>query len=304
MQNRESITLVTGATGAQGGGVAHSLLAEGRKVRILTRNAGGAAASALRALGAEVAAGDLADVPALVRAMEGCDSVFGVTNFWEHFGCEIVHGKNIVDAARLSGVSHLVMSTLPSSLALSGGEITVAHLESKAEVEAYARQSGIPSTFVHVAFYFDNFLTFFPPRAGADGVLGFGFPQGETRLAGVAVEDVGPVVAAIFRDRARFLGQVVGIVGEELRGHEYAAVLTRALGREVRYTHIPREAYAAFGFPGAEELAAMFDLNRRFILSREADVILTRTLNPAAQSFERWAAANRDRFATVLAPAA
>lgn len=304
MQNRESITLVTGATGAQGGAVARSLLAEGRKVRILTRNAGSAAASALRALGAEVAPGDLADVPALVRAMSGCDSVFGLTNFWEHFGCELVHGKNIVDAARQSGVSHLVMSTLPSSIALSGGEITVPHFESKAEVEVYARQSGVPSTFVHVAFYFENFLDYFPPRAGADGVLRIGFPQGETRLAGVAVEDAGPVVAAIFRDRARFLGQVVGIVGEELRGDEYAAALTRALGREVRYTHVARETFAAFGFPGAEELAAMFDLNRRFILSREADVALTRTLNPAVQSFERWAEENGDRFATVLAPAA
>jgi uncharacterized protein YbjT (DUF2867 family) len=304
MQNRESVTLVTGATGAQGGGVARSLLAEGRKVRIFTRHGDSAGASALRALGAEVAVGDLADVPALVRAMKGCDSVFGLTNFWEHFGCETVHGKNIVDAARQSGVTHLVMSTLPSSLTVSGGEITVPHLESKAEMEVYARQSGVPSTFVHVAFYFDNFLTFFPPRAGEDGVLAFGFPQGETRLAGVAVEDVGPVVAAIFRDRARFLGQVVGIVGEELRGDEYAAILTRAIGREVRYTHIAREVFAGFGFPGAEDLAAMFDLNRRFILSRQADITLTRSLNPAAQSFERWATANRDRLSTVLAPAA
>jgi uncharacterized protein YbjT (DUF2867 family) len=304
MQNHESITLVTGGTGAQGGAVARSLLAEGRKVRILTRRADGAAASALRALGAEVAAGDLADVPALVRAMKGCDSVFGLTNFWEHFGCETVHGKNIVDAARQSGVSHLVMSTLPSSLALSGGEIAVAHFEAKAEVEVYARKSGLPTTFVHVAFYFENFLDYFPPLAGADGVLGFGFPQGETRLAGIAVEDIGPVVAAIFRDRTRFLGQVVGVVGEELRGDQYASMLARALGREVRYTHTPREVFASFGFPGAEEIAAMFELNRRFILSREADVTLTRALNPAVQSFERWAEANRDRLATVLAPAA
>jgi uncharacterized protein YbjT (DUF2867 family) len=273
-------------------------------VRILTRHAESAGAEVLRQLGAEVVAGNLADVPALARAMSGCEAVFGLTNFWEHFGCEIIHGKNLVDAAREAGVRHLVLSTLPSSLALSGGEITVPHLESKAEVEQYARQSGVPSTFVHVAFYYDNFLTFFPLRAGADGVLGFGFPQGETPLAGVAAEDVGPVVAAILREREQYLGKVVGIVGEELRADEYASVLSRVVGREVRYTHIPREVFASFGFPGADDLAAMFDLNRRFILSRADDVALTRALNPAVQSFERWANANRVRFVTALAPAA
>lgn len=297
MQNREAITLVTGATGAQGGAVARSLLAEGRKVRALTRHAESPAAKALRERGAEVVTGDLADVPALVRAMKGCETVFGVTSFWEHFGSEVIHGKNLVDAAREMRVRHLVLSTLPSSLVLSGGEIAVPHFESKAEIEAYARQSAVAATFVHVAFYFDNFVSYFPPRRGAGGVLGFGFPQGDTPLAGVDVDDVGPVVAAVLRDRDRFLGAVVGIVSEELRAGEYAARLSRALGREIRYTHVPRETFAAFGFPGADELAAMFDLNRRFILSRADDVALTRSLHPGVRSFETWASAHRGRFA-------
>jgi uncharacterized protein YbjT (DUF2867 family) len=270
----------------------------------MTRRADSAAAAALRDLGADVVAGDLGDVSAVARAMRGCARVFGLTNFWEHFGGEIVHGKNIVDAARETGVEHLVLSTLPSALGLSGGQIAVPHIDSKAEIEAYARQSGVPSTFVHVAFYFENFLTFFPLRAGDDGVLGFGFPQGDTPLAGVAVDDVGPVVAAIFRDRQRFLGNVVGVVGEELRGDEYATALAACVGCRVRYTHVPREVYASLGFSGAEELAAMFDLNRRFITSRADDVVLTRELHPGVQSFAQWAKSNRARFMRSLAPAA
>jgi hypothetical protein len=40
----------------------------------------------------------------------------------------------------------------------------------------------VPAT--HVAFYFENLLTFFPPQAQEDGSLAIAFPQGETPLAG------------------------------------------------------------------------------------------------------------------------
>lgn len=163
-------------------------------------------------------------------------------------------------------------------------------------MEAHARESGIPSTFVHVAFYFENFLTFFPPQKQADGSYTFGFPQGDTPLAGVAIEDAGGVVSAIFDRRADFLGTTVGIVGDDLTGAEYAAVFSRTLGRTVRYNHIPREVYAAFGFPGAGELADMFDFNRRYIPERKADLAASRALYPAMRTFETWVAANRERF--------
>lgn len=288
--------LVTGATGAQGGAVARALLREGWPVRALTRRPDSDAASALRRAGAEIVGGDFSDASRLVTAMNGTSAVFGVTNYWEHFGLEAVHGKNLVDAARCAHVEHLVLSTLPSSIGVSGGALSVPHFEAKAEVEAYARRSGVPSTFVHVAFYFENFLTFFPPTPREGGAFGFGFPQGETPLAGVSVEDVGPVVLRLFADRERFLGRTVGIVGEELRGDEYASVLTDALGRSVHYEHVPRDMFAAFPFEGAADLADMFDLNRRFIVSRAEDVALTRELHPQVRSFAAWARANRARL--------
>lgn len=293
--------LVTGGTGAQGGAVARSLLAEGTPVRVLTRSPGGPAAARLRAAGAEIFHGDLADLPCLLRALDGCDGLFAVTNFWEHFGAEVTQGKLLVDAALASNVAHVVMSTLPSSRTLSGGALVVPHLDTKAEVEAYARARGLPATFVHVAFYFENFLSYFPPQP-VDGGLHFGFPQGDTPLASVGVSDVGPVVAALLREPPR--GDVVGIVGDELRGDEYAAILTAALGEHVQYSHIPAAVYARLGFPGAEELAHMFDLTRRFVGSRARDLARTRELHPGAASFATWAMANRAQLALAAARAA
>jgi uncharacterized protein YbjT (DUF2867 family) len=294
--------LVTGATGAQGGSVARYLLERGAfAVRALTRNPDSDAAKALAAAGAEVVRGDLDDAASLRAAVASCHGVFGVTNFWEHFEAEHRHGVNLIDAVAESDVRHFVLSTLPSAHDISGGELSAPHLDIKAKLEAYARERGLPATFVHVAYYFENFASWFVPRRQEDGTYAFGFPQGDTPLAGVAVEDVGGVVAPIFERRDEFLGRTVGIVGDDLTGDEYAAVMGRVLGRPIAYHHIPREVFAGFGFPGADDLANMFDFNRRFIPNRQADLAESRALFPQIQSFDRWMEANRARFEAALA---
>ena len=53
------IIAVTGATGQQGNAVAKKLLADGWKVRALTRDINKPAAQELKALGAELVAGDM-----------------------------------------------------------------------------------------------------------------------------------------------------------------------------------------------------------------------------------------------------
>jgi uncharacterized protein YbjT (DUF2867 family) len=183
---------------------------------------------------------------------------------------------------------------LPSSTELSEGELSVAHFETKATVERYARERGLVASYLHVAFYYQNFLDYFAPRPDERGRLGFAFPQGDTPLAGVDVEDVGPVVRAVFAAPSRFRGQVVGVVGEDLTGHEYAMGLSWALGCAVRYDHVEAAEYAQWPFPGAAELAAMFDLNRRFIRDRSADAARSRQLHPGMTRFVDWARRNRE----------
>lgn len=299
MTNRNTI-LVTGATGAQGGSVAQHLLRDGHfAVRCLTRNVHSAKAQALKDAGAEVVQGDLDDADSLRAALDGCYGAFGVTNFWEHFGKEYQQGKNLVDAVQAAGIEHFVFSTLPYAKKISGGELDVPHLDIKGQLEEYSRSLGLNATFVHVAFYYENFLTFFPLQRQDDGSYAFGFPQGDTPLATYAVEDTGGVVSAIFNDPARFKNQTVGVVGDDRPPAQYAEIMTRVLGVPVVYNHIPREVFASFGFPGADDLANMFDFNRRFLLGRQSDLTQSKELYPPMQSFEEWLQANRNLFRDI-----
>ena len=293
--------LVTGATGAQGGSVASYLLGSGQfKVRALTRNPQSDKARALRSAGAEVVIGNLDDALSLGNAVAGCHGVFGVTNFWEHFDQEYAQGKNLIDAVAEAGIEHFVFSSLPDAHKLSNGTLEVPHFQMKAKLEQYARDLGLPATFVHVAFYFENFLYFLPSRQSEEGVYTFGFPQGDTPLAGVASEDIGGVVAEIFKRPAEFMGKTIGIVGDDIPPSEYADVMTRILGRRVSYNYIPREVFAGFGFPGAGDLANMFELNRLYIPNRKADRDMSRKLSPAIRTFEQWVQANREKLRAVV----
>jgi uncharacterized protein YbjT (DUF2867 family) len=288
--------LVVGATGAQGGSVARRLLADGKPVRLLSRHTSSPAARALASRGAEVAEGDLADTGSLVRALRGCQGVFGMTSFCEHFGTELTHGKNLVDAALEARVEHLVLSTLPSSISLSSGALSVAHYESKAEIERYARAVRAPASFVHASFYFENFLSTFLKRAPDGNGLAFGFPQGNQPLASFGVEDFGAVVALVFEQRSRFMGEVVPVVAEYLRAEEYAAIITRVTGRDVRYSHVPESAYAALPIPNAALIAASFELTRRYAPFEMKHRAATRALHPAILGFESWVQERLARF--------
>lgn len=296
--------LVTGATGAQGGSVAAHLLSSGRyNVRCLTRNPAAERAAALKAKGADVVAGDLADPASLCAALRGCDGVFGVTNFWEHFDRERQHGKNLVDAVAASGVCHFIFSTLGYPPG-PGKDLEVPHVDIKAKLEEYARGLALPATYLHVAFYYENFFTFFPPRPQEDGSYAFGFPQGDTALAAVAVEDTGGVVTALFDRTQEYLGRRAGVVGDDRPPKAYAEAMSRASGRQVVYRHVPREVFAALGFPGAEELANMFDLNRRLYPSRKQDLDESRSLYPAIRTFDQWLETNTGRLRRAMDAAA
>jgi uncharacterized protein YbjT (DUF2867 family) len=297
----EKMILVTGATGAQGGGVVRHLLKGGKfKVRCLTRKPESERASALVQAGAETVRGDLGNPESLQAAMNGCYGVFGVTNFWEHFEKEAFHGKNLIDAVKEAGIEHFVFSTLPSAQKHSEGKLEVPHFDLKARMEEYARSLNLPATYAHVAFYYENFLTFFPPKLQEDGSFMFGFPQGDTPLAAVSVEDVGGVVARIFERPEEFRNQTVGIVGDDQPCSTYAEIMSRVLGKKIIYRYIPREVFSKLGFPGAEDLANMFEYNRLFIPNRPADLEQSLALYPEMQRFEPWVEANRQNFAAIL----
>lgn len=295
------IILVVGATGQQGGSVARHLLARGQAtVRCLTRDGRSMRAGELRQAGAEVVEGDLDDPASLQRALRGCSGLFGVTDYWEHFDREVEQGRHLAEAAATAGIEFAVFSTLPSAAALSDETLDIPHFEQKAQIADYVRALRLPATFVHVSFYYENFLTQIAPRRQPDGSFVVGLPQGEAPLAGVAVADIGGPVASLFDHPDAWIGQTVGIVGDDRPVSAYTEAMSRVTGRTIRYRHLPRDVFAAFGSPGADDLADMFELNRRFIPSREADLSQSRLLFPAIRSFDQWATENRIALRDVI----
>ncbi|HVL57684.1 MAG TPA: NmrA/HSCARG family protein [Burkholderiaceae bacterium] len=308
------ILAILGATGAQGGGLARAALSDPQRrfsVRALTRRPLAEAALALAGAGADVVQADLDDADSLVAAFRGVHGVFAITNFWEHHDAakEKSQAANVVKAALRAGVRHVVWSTLEDSRTLSpltdpripviDGRFKVPHMDAKAEANALFEQARVPTTYLYAPFYWDNLIHFgMGPKRDGSGVLVLSLPMGEARLPGIAASDIGTCALALFAQGEQAIGRHVGIAGGHPTLREIAAVLGSALREPVRYQPITPAEYRALGFPGAAELANMFqykhDFNGPYCESRP--VAPTRALHPNLLDFEGWVARHADEL--------
>jgi uncharacterized protein YbjT (DUF2867 family) len=310
----KKIIAVVGATGAQGGGLVRAILndpASGFSARAITRDVNADKAKALAVLGVEVVAANLDDVASLMKAFAGAYGVFCLTNFWEHFSPEKEYEqvKAQAEATKAAGVQHAIWSTLEDTrkwvpltdnrMPTLMGKYKVPHFDAKGEADQEFTRLGVPTTFLLTSFYWDNMITFgMGPKKGPDGTLALTLPMGDKKLPGIAVEDIGKCAFGIFRKGKEYIGKTVGIAGEYLTGSQMAAAMTKALGQPVRYNEVTPEQYRGFGFPGADDLGNMFqfkrDFNEVFCGARSPSV--SRSLNPALQTFEQWLAQHKGRI--------
>src|SRR3954451_21869589 len=88
---QKKIIVVFGATGAQGGGLAHAILNDNNSeftVRAVTRDPNGDKAKALEKIGAEIVTADIDDMESMKQALDGAYGAYFVTFFWAHFSPE------------------------------------------------------------------------------------------------------------------------------------------------------------------------------------------------------------------------
>jgi uncharacterized protein YbjT (DUF2867 family) len=311
---------VFGATGAQGGGLARAILADRLRrfsVRAVTRRPDSPVARALAAAGAEIFVADLDDAPGVRRAMEGAYGAFCVTNYWEYLSParEVAQADAMAQGAAQAGVRHAIWSTLEdtrdfvipgSRMQALMGRYNVPHFDGKGEANRAFIARDIPTTLLYTSFYWDNLIHFgMQPRRGADGTLEFVLPMGEARLPGIAAGDIGPAAFSIFLRGAEMVGKSIGIAGEHLTGAQMAEQLALALGEPVRHVAMSPREYAALGFPGADDMANMFqfktDFEQRYAASRP--VACARELNPGLRSFAQWLAGNASHIPLAPRPA-
>jgi uncharacterized protein YbjT (DUF2867 family) len=274
------VIAVTGATGQQGGAVARKLLAEGWKVRALTRDVNKPAAQELASLGAQVVRADMENRAELDAAFKGAYGVFSVQNFWLPnigFDGEIRQGKNVAEAAKAAGVQHLVYSSVGAAHRGMGQK----HFESKWIIEQHIHSLDIPFTILRPAAFFENFN--WERAAILNGTFnGLGLrPEKERQL--IAVEDIGVFVVLAFANPDQYTGKTIELAGDELTESQLAETFAKVIGRPVRLTVPPTGGNRR---RTDEEMTAMFNFFNAE--AYDADILALRKLHPGLLTLEQY----------------
>jgi uncharacterized protein YbjT (DUF2867 family) len=310
----KKIITVFGATGAQGGGLVRAITSDPNSeftARAVTRDPNSDKAKELAKLGAEVVPGDVDNAESVRKALEGAYGAYFVTFFWAHYSPEQEKAEAALfaKAAKEAGIKHAIWSTLEDTrelVPLSDDHIPtlrdiykVPHFDGKGESNKFFTEAGVPTTFLYASFYWDNFIYFGAgPKRGEDGKLALTLPIGDAKMAGISAEDIGKCAYGIFKNPKEYIGNNVGVAGEQLTGQEMADGLSKALGEPVIYNKVPAAVYRSFGFPGADDLGNMFQIYDEFEekLNKLRDVKASRKLNPGLENFEQWLSHNAKKI--------
>jgi uncharacterized protein YbjT (DUF2867 family) len=270
---------VTGATGQQGGAVARKLLADGWKVRALTRDVNKPAAQELKALGAELVAGDMDNRAELDAAFKGAYGVFSVQNFWlpnVGFEGEIKQGKAVADAAKAAGVQHLVYSSVGAAHRGMGQK----HFESKYLIEQHIQSLDIPHTILRPVAFMENYNW---SRAYIlNGTFAGNGLRPDKKHQIVAVEDIAAFAALAFAAPDQYLGKTLELAGDELTEPELAEMFGKVIGRPVQL--VPPSG--GWGNATAEEMEAAFNFFNGEAYT--ADIPALRKIHPGLLTFEQY----------------
>ncbi|WP_052685693.1 NmrA/HSCARG family protein [Lentzea aerocolonigenes] len=276
----DGLVAVLGATGRQGGAVARHLLADGRRVRALTRDPSSAKARRLAEAGAEVMRVDMSDVTTLRPAFAGAHGVFSVQN---PMICgldeEVVQGRNVGDAAAEAGVRHVVYGSAGIDRAGTG----VGSWESKMVIKAHLQGLGLPLTVLRPMALMELMTDkdFYPPVS-----MWHLMPKligGDRPLLWLCSDDFGAVAARVFAEPDGFVGEDLPLVSDVLSINGCRDHYREAFGRPPRRFPMPIWLFERFV---GDDLITMWRWLRDNPV--EADPAATRAIVPSARTVREW----------------
>ena len=271
--------LVIGATGKQGSHVAHRLIDHGHKVRAFTRHPDSPVAKELERLGAEIATGNLEDRGSIERAARDVDAVFGVTTPYEAGPeAETREGLNIVDAAKATG-KYLVYNSVASADQDTG----IPHFDSKWTVEQHIKGAGVESAVIAPVYFMENIIMWGKEQL-KQGMYATPLAP-DTPLQQIAVSDVAEMSVMALEDKGAFLGKRIDIASDELTGREVAEIMSRVLGRPIKYVQIPDDATRKMG----DDLYKMYEWFTRVGYSVDIPKLRREYPQVSWHKFEQWA---------------
>jgi uncharacterized protein YbjT (DUF2867 family) len=221
------VILVIGASGKVGSSAVRCLADKGADVRVFSRDP-----SKLSGLpsGVEAVQGDLDQPDTVPPALAGVDKVLLIAAGWDIPTEE----RNVFDAAAQAGVGHLV---LLSSLGVEAG---VGSGPLHAPGEEALRSSPLSWTILRPGVFMANAFMW-RDTIQAQGAIYE--PTGTGRHAMIDPTDIGAVAAEVLTSDGH-QGQTYELTGPEaISSADCAAILSKALGRDVRHVDISDEAF-------------------------------------------------------------
>jgi uncharacterized protein YbjT (DUF2867 family) len=248
--------VIAGVSGNTGSVVANALLEQGKKVRVLVRDA--KKGEPWKARGAEVAVGSVDDEAALTRALAGATGAYllsppdlGASDF---IGQKIATADVIARAVDASKVAHVVFLSSSGAQHEKGtGVIRTVH---NAE-ERLARTSA-KTTFLRAAYFLENWATVL--GAAAQGKLPTFLPP-DLAIPMVATKDIGLVAARSLLEPPAGKSEIIELEGpRDYSSRDIAAVLTKIFGKPVEVDAAPVTAVTPVftGFGASPNVAGLF----------------------------------------------
>ncbi len=231
--------LIVGVTGVLGRETAGQLLAEGHKVRGLTRSPDRAAD--LKELGAEIMQGDLIDRASLEKASKGVDAVFACAHQLMGTGkykSEAVDGEGhraLIDAAKAAGVKHFVYTSIQYASPIHPTDF----FRTKAMSEDYLKASGLNFTILRppalMEWHVHNLLGASILTSGKTMIFG----SGDNPTNFMAARDAAHIAVIALTD-PKMKNRTIEIGGcDNVTRNQIAEMYGRFSGKTPKVTHVP-----------------------------------------------------------------
>jgi uncharacterized protein YbjT (DUF2867 family) len=299
--NSELLVTVVGAQSKQGRSVTHTLLKSGRyRVRALTRRVDTPEAKSLAEQGAELIAVplELGRTKEFVSAFRGSQAAFLMTPVLVPPNSpETEIGKQQADAAVEAGVKQVIFSSLENVEKITGGKKYAPHFTDKAKVEDYIRTLPITSSFLILAYYYTNFVEYYPPHSDGDTLVFPIYLPKDFRAPFVdPLTAMGPAVLEMIDNPEKYAGQTLPVIGDMITPEEMVETFTRVTGKKARYASAFKKEEFLQYFPHfaglgefVRESEGMVQYTTEYGYYRsDRDLEWSRRINPNSDTWEQF----------------
>jgi len=231
--------LVTSAAGGRQGKtgrhVSEMLLARGLPVRAFVHKID-ERSEHLRALGAEIVAGDFLDIRSVQRAAEGTSAIY--------FAYPVQDGLMdattiMARAAREAGVRRLVNLVMLQS----SPEAPTPRMRQNYLSEQVFEWAGLDVVHIRATVFYENLAAMVRQSLPAQGAIRLPWGNEQTVLPLVAGEDVARVAAGLLTGPQMAAGSAVRLIGTTISLKEIVATFARVTARNVHYQEVSDEEW-------------------------------------------------------------